>query len=197
MMNACFDTCYMEQDGKRPPQDEDLPWTKQRVESPETPRLWRVSLLRDFLACIGLRTGVRTGNFKLRMAVWRRLAPMLCTPWKGRYQSLAAHHPFDFPAMPDTDLKVLSARLSMSVRGDPFGCLGSDEQQEMSNTCVETVTDNLSPSSLKRVTALTDLRHNAVSEVANLGLFTASYISKILNDIVAKETVQLRRKCQR
>ena len=51
--------------------------------------------------------------------------------------------------------------------------MGLDEQQEMSNRWVKTVTKKLSPSHLENVAALADLRQDAASELADIGLFVA------------------------
>lgn len=46
----------------------------------------------------------------------------------------------------------------------------------------------LSPSHLQKVAAIADLRQNAASEVANLGLFTASYTMERLSDTVGERS---------
>ena len=118
--------CYAESDGngdrdRYDVKDKVIPRMQKRAEWHLTFRLWLVFLLTDFPAYIAFRTAVRMGNFKLRMAALRRLAPIFCMTGKDRYQNLAAHHLSDLAAMPDTDMGVLSELFSVSMGGDPLG----------------------------------------------------------------------------
>lgn len=63
---------------------------------------------------------MRTGNLKLRMAVFRRLAPIFRVIGKANHQMLATQHLFDLAAMPDSDLSALSEIFSAGVSGDRF-----------------------------------------------------------------------------
>lgn len=64
------------------------------------------------------------------MAALHLQAPICCIIVKDRYLGIAAHRLLDLAAMPESILKVLSERLSMSVRGNPFARVDLDKQQE-------------------------------------------------------------------
>ena len=117
--------CYKEIDGEErrhraDVEDEVLIWMERRAKEHHTFGMWLDFLVKDFPAYTAFRTAVRTGDFKLRMAAFRRLAPLFCITGKDRYQSLAAHRLFDLAAMPDSDLRVLSEIFSVGVGDDPF-----------------------------------------------------------------------------
>ena len=116
----CYDEFRAEEQRSRVDlQDKLRSWMVKQAEKHNTFRLWLTFLLKGFPAYIGFRTAVRTGNLKLRMAAFCRLAPLFWIAGKDRYQSLAAHHLFDLAAMPDSDLDVLSEFFSVAIGDDP------------------------------------------------------------------------------
>ena len=108
-------------------------WINAQAEEHQTFNLWGQFLLEDYPAYLALRIALGTGDFKLRLAAIRRLAPVFCGYGKDRYQWIASVHLADMARMTDDDFKALSYLFSTSLGGDAFARVGLDEKQEVVN----------------------------------------------------------------
>ena len=122
-------------------------------------------LLEDHTAYLALRTTLRTGDFKLRLAALRRLAPVFCGYGKDRYQWLVSVHLADMAKMTDNDFKALSYLFSTSLGGNAFTRVGLDEKQEVANRLNKGAVMKITRSYVRKMAAIVEAREKAVSAV--------------------------------
>ena len=110
-MTEVIEKCYRAYSGharQAADMDHRIPgWIKAQAEEHQTFKLWAQFLLEDYPAYLALRTGLRTGDFKLRLAALRRIAPVFCGYGKDRYQWLVSVHLADMARTTDDDFKAL------------------------------------------------------------------------------------------
>ena len=108
-------------------------WINVQAEEHQTFKLWAQFLLEDYPAYLALSIGLSTGDFKLRLAALRRIAPVCCGYGKDWYQWLVSVHLADMTKMTDDDFKALPSLFSTSLGGDAFARFGLDEKQKVAN----------------------------------------------------------------
>ena len=140
-------------------------WINAQAKEHKTFKLWAQFLLEDYPAYLALRTGLRTGNFKLRLAALRRIAPVFCGYGKDRYQWLVSVHLADMARMTDDDFKALSYLFSTSLGGDAFARFDLDEKQEVANRLYKGAVMKISRAYVRKMAAIVEAREKAVSAV--------------------------------
>ena len=140
-------------------------WIKAQAEEHKTFNLWAQYLLNDYPAYLALRTALRTGDFKLRLAAIRHLAPVFCGYGKDRYQWLVSVHLADMARMTDDDFKALSYLFSTSLGGDAFARIGLDERQKVVNRLYKGAVMKITRAYVRKMAAIVEARELAVSAV--------------------------------
>ena len=108
---------------------------------------------------------MRTGDFKLRLAALRRIAPIFCGYGKDRYQWLVSVHLSHMARMTDDDMKALSHMFSTSLGGDAHARIGLDERQEFANRLYKGSTMKITKLFVCKLAAIVTLRERALAEV--------------------------------
>ncbi|CAM9840685.1 unnamed protein product, partial [Pylaiella littoralis] len=88
-------------------------------------------LLVDGMAYLALYIGIRTGDFDLREAALRRIAPLFLGYNKYKYHNLCIDHLADIARMSPAERSFMSETFSLSLSGIPGKNTGLDEIQEM------------------------------------------------------------------
>lgn len=78
---------------------------------------------------MAFRTAFRTGDFMLRLAAIRRIAPIFHITGKDRHQFLVADHLAEMARMSESDMKVMCELFSVSLSDDAWARLALDERE--------------------------------------------------------------------
>ena len=98
----------------------------------DTWKFWSQFVLEDAMAYVGLFLAIRSGNWNLRMASMKLMAP-ICTAFDHpTYQKLISHHLADVLCMPPPVLAMLQqGAFVMNISGRSWHSVGIDEAHEM------------------------------------------------------------------
>ena len=140
-------------------------WMLQRAAVHKTFKLWTQFILQDYPAYMALRIAVRTGNFKLRLAALRRIAPIFCGHGKARYQWLLAVHLSHMARMTDEDMEALSHLFSTPLTGNAYARVALDERQEFANKLYKGSTTKITVPFVSKLPALVTAREHALTEI--------------------------------
>ena len=97
-----------------------------------TCKFWAQFLCQDGLAYIAMYLAIRSGNWPLRMAAIKYMAPLFTAFDRTRYQKLIIQHIYDMLQFPDEVLCYLvEGGFSVSITGKACHSVGIDEAHEM------------------------------------------------------------------
>ena len=97
----------------------------------ETYRFWWTFTNRDMMSYIMLYLSMRTGNWELRVAALKKMAPLFHAFDRPMYLRLIPIHLHDLLNMPDVLLTHLKeGGFAVSITGSPGESLGADESHE-------------------------------------------------------------------
>ena len=146
--------------------EDDIPnWIEELARQHKTFSLWSRFLLDDYPAYLSLRVALRTGDFKLRLAALRRIAPISCGYGKDRYQWLVSVHLADMTRMTDDDMASVSCLFATSLGGDAFSLVGLDERQEVANRLYKGAVMKVTRGYVPKLPAIVSEREAALTEV--------------------------------
>lgn len=91
---------------------------------------WVQLLLNDGMAYLAVYTSIRVGDFELREAAIRRIAPLFLGYNKNLYHALCIRHLADIAKLLPSERKFMSEIFSLSLSGNPGKNMGLDEIQE-------------------------------------------------------------------
>ncbi|CAM9678275.1 unnamed protein product, partial [Sphacelaria rigidula] len=149
---------------------EDIPairaWVRARAENHKSFRVWESFVLHYYPAYMAFRTGLRTGNFLLRLAGLRRMADIFCVTGKDRYQWLVVLHLMHMAQMPESDLKIVEQLFSVTLRDNrSWARVGLDERQEMANRFFKKLVNKKIPTAVEKLAPIAECRDAAEQEV--------------------------------
>ncbi|CAN0041003.1 unnamed protein product, partial [Sphacelaria rigidula] len=129
------------------------------AENHKSFRVWESFVLHYCPAYMAFRTGLRTGNFLLRLAGLRRMAFIFCVTGKDRYQWLVVLYLMHMAQMPESNLKFVEQLFSVSLRDNRYWArVGLDERQEMANRFFKKVTNKKTPTALEKLAPIAECR---------------------------------------
>ena len=95
-------------------------------------KFWHQFIFKDCFAYISMYIAIRSGNWNLRMAAYKLMAPLFTAFDRFVYQQLIAQHVFDVNCFPHDLLKALKdGGFVVSLRGRTCHSIGVDEAHEM------------------------------------------------------------------
>ncbi len=98
----------------------------------DTWRFWVQFVFKDAMAYISLFLAIRSGDWDLRLASIKQMAPIFSAFDHSTYQKLIAQHIADVVRMPDSILTMFQqGAWVVSVTGRPWHSVGIDEAHEM------------------------------------------------------------------
>lgn len=124
-------------------QDKFSEFMSTNMEKDETFKFWGQFVLKDCFAYVSLYLAIRTGNWKLRVAAMKSMAPLFTAYDRQKYQKLLPQHIVDMLTIPtDTLSKLESGGFTVSLKGRPCHSVGVDEAHEMciNKNCKEFIT---------------------------------------------------------
>ena len=140
-------------------------WSGSRsAKTHKTFAVWAQFVLEDYPAYLTFRIALRTGDFKLRCAALRRIAPIFYITGKDRYQWLIADHLAELARMTESDWKVMSELFSVQLGKDAYARIGMDERQEVANLLYKTLTKRIQASIMDSMAPTAQLRDVATLE---------------------------------
>lgn len=142
-----------------------VPWLQKRAETHTTLRFWLPFLLDYFPAYIAFRTATRTGDYRLRTATFRELAPILTVIGKVRYQRVFENHIGHVTRMTDGDFRAAGTRFCATHSGCRFSHVALDESQEMSNRIVKSTIGRITPGFVEKLGPISESRKAAMAAV--------------------------------
>ena len=105
---------------------------QKQATSDDTWKLWIQFVFQDAMAYIGLYLVVRSGDWQLRVASMKMMAPIFTAFDHPSYQGLIAQHLADITCMPPAIMAILKqGALSVSISGRPWHSVGIDKAHEM------------------------------------------------------------------
>lgn len=129
-----------------------------------TGKFWVQFVCRDALAYIGLYLAIRGGNWNLRMACLKLMAPVFSAFDHFTYNKLIAQHIADVVALPE-DVKSLFEKggFVVSIKGRPWSSVAIDEAHEMQiNRACKTAIVHPSKDYLSRIAAYLPYRTRCI-----------------------------------
>ena len=95
-------------------------------------KFWSQFVMQDALAYIGLYLGIRSGNWDVRLASLKLMAPLFCAYDHINYKQLICHHTADVLALPNTILECFAkGGFVVSIGGNSWHSVAVDESHEM------------------------------------------------------------------
>ena len=95
-------------------------------------KFWVQFIFEDAMAYLGMYLAIRSGNWNLRMASMKLMAPTFTAFDHPNYLRLIADHIADVLTMPATILSILKkGGFAVSICGRPWHSVGIDEAHEM------------------------------------------------------------------
>ncbi|CAM9862923.1 unnamed protein product, partial [Sphacelaria rigidula] len=129
-------------------------------------QVWESFVLHYYPAYMAFRTGLRTGNFPLRLAGLRRMADIFCVTGKDRYQWLVVLHLMHMAQMPESDLKIAEQLFSVTLRDNrSWARVGLDEWQEMANRFFKQDVNKKTPTAVEKLAPIAECRDVAEQQV--------------------------------
>ena len=105
---------------------------QQQATSDDTWKFWIQFVFQDAMAYIGLYLAVRSGDWQLRVASMKMMAPIFTAFDHPSYQRLITQHLADITSMPPAVMAILKqGAFSVSISGRPWHSVGIDEAHEM------------------------------------------------------------------
>ncbi|CAB1112218.1 unnamed protein product [Ectocarpus sp. CCAP 1310/34] len=92
---------------------------------------WAELLLDDGMAYLAVYISIRVGDFDLREAAIRQIAPLFLDYNKNLYHALTIQHLADIANLRPSEREFLRGMFSLSLAGNPGKNVGLDEIQEM------------------------------------------------------------------
>lgn len=104
---------------------------QRQAKADDTWRFWAQFVFQDGIAYIGLFLAIRSGDWNLRMACMKQMAPIFTAFDHPTYQRLIARHINDVLCMPQPLLTMLQqGGFVVSISGWPWHSVGIDEAHE-------------------------------------------------------------------
>lgn len=126
---------------------------------------WVQLLLNDGMAYLAVYTSIRVGDFELREAAIRRIAPLFLGYNKNLYHALCIRHLADIAKLLPSERKFMSETFSLSLSGNPGKNVGLDEIQEMTmNKQIKQHAYGTRPRYLQRKTQTLQVMANAARD---------------------------------
>ena len=97
-----------------------------------TLQFWYQFIFEDCLAYIGLFLAIRTGDWNLRLASIKLMAPLFIAFDRPKYAKLIPQHLEDMLSIPETILRhIQQGGFTVSILGRPCHSIAIDEAHEM------------------------------------------------------------------
>lgn len=107
-------------------------YLSEEVSKDATANFWSQFVFQDCYAYVALFLAIRSGNWDLRMAAIKSMAPLFAAFDRVKYQKLIAMHIVDMLSLPtDTLSHLQSGGFTVSIKGRPCHSIGIDEAHEM------------------------------------------------------------------
>ena len=122
MINGNATQCFMEFKS----------FLQERARSDDTWRFWVQFIFQDAMAYIGLYLSIRSGDWELRMASMKQMAPVFTAFDQFTYQKLISMHLADLVTIPPA-IKAMfkQGRFVVSISDRPWHSVALDESHEM------------------------------------------------------------------
>ena len=177
---------------------------QEKARKDDTWKFWVRFLFEDMMAYLGLFLSIRSGDWSLRMASMKKMAPLFTAYGHQTYQKVIANHIADIICMPTAILTMFQqGGFVVSITGRPWHSVGIDEAHEMLiNKSCKTAIVRPSKDYINRVAHYLPYRTKAIENLKQQ-LFpesTAKYkpiegaISNQCNDIKFMHNVQAQMK---